>query len=57
MQDCGSRPEWRLAFIARVVRLLQAGTPTAAPEPRGRIGRRAATPSNRNHPLRSARGC
>jgi hypothetical protein len=43
MQDCGFRPEWRLAFIARVVRLLQVATPATTSEPRGRAARRSAT--------------
>ncbi len=55
MQDCGFRPEWRLAFIARVVRLLQVGTIAANPESRGRNPRRSASQPLRNGPLRPSR--
>lgn len=55
MQDSGFRPEWRLAFIARVVRLLQAGTIAATPESRGRNPRRGASQPPRSGLLRPGR--
>lgn len=56
MQDCGFRPEWRLAFVARVVRLLQVSTPTVAAESRTRTPRRVAGNPMRHNVSRSGRG-
>lgn len=56
MQDCGFRPEWRLAFVARVVRLLQVAVPTVTTDSRTRSPRRAAGNPMRHNAARSGRG-